>query len=579
MKTQDKTFHIGLCMAGAISAGAYTAGVMDYLLEALDRWEEAKKFDLPDIPQHTVVIDVLAGTSAGGMTAPIALAALSDQRTVHVNETTGGYQNFTAENKLYEAWVKLIADDMLRIMLSDTDFAEHGATSIFNSDFIDQIAHKIINISSKHYQPLSEKSYIAPEPEVCLTLSNLTGMISKIFFQGADNEAKNIPLNFVNKNKLLENDSAYISYNHRDYALFRITDNAYKNDGRIPVSFKKNASNAPHLKTLRDSAMATGAFPIGLRWRKVSRKGIFLNQNPLIGPPNKKTFDDEAIIETVNTDGGMLNNEPFDVTKKLLTDRNIHINSNHQDMTGTVLMIDPFPSTERNKILTPKNKLLLREIIGGLYEALRMQPLFKEEDLIAAEANNDFSRFLIAPVRYIQDEIHEKIVGAKAVSSGALGGFSGFLRLKYRTHDFQLGRLNCQRFLQNHFKIPHDTQNPCFEGAYSQAAKKNFLIEDEFLPIIPDIDPATGQKQKPEPFPEWPADISENIQDQIDSYEGMLADRIKLIWDGNTPDNIVINLLELVGINFLVKTTKILIFKDLQDHRLISDCPPSVDIA
>lgn len=576
MKTQDKTFHLGLCMAGAISAGAYTAGVMDYLLEALDRWEEAKKSNLPDIPQHTVVIDVLAGTSAGGMTAPIALAALSDQRTVHVNEKTGGYQNFTAENKLYEAWVKLIADDMLRIMLSDTDLAEHGATSIFNSDFIDQIAHKIINISSKHYQSLSEKPYIAPDPEVCLTLSNLTGMVSKIFFQGTDSQAKNIPLDFINKNNLLENDSAYISYNHRDYALFKITDDAYKNDGRIPVSFKKNNPNTPNLKTLRDSAMATGAFPIGLRWRKVSRKGIFLNQNPLIGPPNKKTFDDDAIIETVNTDGGMLNNEPFDVTKKLLTDRNIRINSNHQDMTGTVLMIDPFPSTERNKILVPKDRILLPEIVVGLYEALRMQPLFKEEDLIAAESNKDFSRFLIAPVRYIEGEIREKIVGAKAVASGALGGFSGFLRLKYRTHDFQLGRLNCQRFLQNHFKIPHDTQNPCFEGAYSQAAKKNFLIEDGFFPIIPDIDPATGQKQKPEPFPEWPTDTSENIQDQIDSYEGILADRIKLIWDGNTPDNIIINFLEILGINFVTKTVKQMTFKDLQDHRLISDLSPSV---
>lgn len=575
MKTQDKTFHLGLCMAGAISAGAYTAGVMDYLLEALDRWEEAKKSNLPDIPQHTVVIDVLAGTSAGGMTAPIALAALSDQRTVHVNEKTGGYQNFTAENKLYEAWVKLIADDMLRIMLSYTDLAEHGATSIFNSDFIDQIAHKIINISSKHYQSLSEKPYIAPDPEVCLTLSNLTGMVSKIFFQGTDSQAKNIPLDFINKNNLLENDSAYISYNHRDYALFRITDDAYKNDGRIPVSFKKNNPNTPNLKTLRDSAMATGAFPIGLRWRKVSRKGIFLNQNPLIGPPNKKTFDDEAIIETVNTDGGMLNNEPFDVTKKLLTDRNIRINSNHQDMTGTVLMIDPFPSTERNKILVPKDRILLPEIVVGLYEALRMQPLFKEEDLIAAEANKDFSRFLIAPVRYVEGEIHEKIVGAKAVASGALGGFSGFLRLKYRTHDFQLGRLNCQRFLQNHFKIPHDTQNPCFEGAYSPNAKNSFLIEDGFLPIIPDIDPATGKKQKPEPFPQWPTDTSENIQDQIDSYEGILADRIKLIWDGNTPDKLWAYVIKL-GVCYLVKFTTEMIFKDLQDHRLISDLSPSV---
>ena len=33
---EDKTFHLGLCLAGAVSAGAYTAGVVDYLFEALD---------------------------------------------------------------------------------------------------------------------------------------------------------------------------------------------------------------------------------------------------------------------------------------------------------------------------------------------------------------------------------------------------------------------------------------------------------------------------------------------------------------------------------------------------------------
>jgi hypothetical protein len=38
------TFHLGLTMAGAVSAGCYTAGVMDYLFEALDLWERAKKW-------------------------------------------------------------------------------------------------------------------------------------------------------------------------------------------------------------------------------------------------------------------------------------------------------------------------------------------------------------------------------------------------------------------------------------------------------------------------------------------------------------------------------------------------------
>ena len=40
-------------MAGAISAGAYTAGVFDFLIEALDEWEKAKQFarEHPDDPQ------------------------------------------------------------------------------------------------------------------------------------------------------------------------------------------------------------------------------------------------------------------------------------------------------------------------------------------------------------------------------------------------------------------------------------------------------------------------------------------------------------------------------------------------
>jgi len=36
----DRTFEIGFVMAGAISAGAYTAGVMDFIFEALDAYEQ-----------------------------------------------------------------------------------------------------------------------------------------------------------------------------------------------------------------------------------------------------------------------------------------------------------------------------------------------------------------------------------------------------------------------------------------------------------------------------------------------------------------------------------------------------------
>ena len=79
------TFYIGITMAGAGSAGCYTGGVMDYLFEILDLWEKAKKEkiakSLPGssfkdeaslIPDHNVVIDVMGGTSAGGITTTMA---------------------------------------------------------------------------------------------------------------------------------------------------------------------------------------------------------------------------------------------------------------------------------------------------------------------------------------------------------------------------------------------------------------------------------------------------------------------------------------------------------------------------
>ena len=52
----DRTFELGLVMAGAISAGAYSAGVADFLFEALDAYEEEKRKPGWDGPIHDVRI-------------------------------------------------------------------------------------------------------------------------------------------------------------------------------------------------------------------------------------------------------------------------------------------------------------------------------------------------------------------------------------------------------------------------------------------------------------------------------------------------------------------------------------------
>jgi hypothetical protein len=76
MTWRDNEFKIGINMAGAVSAGAYTAGVLDFLMEALEQWQlhkEALRRYLSDpvgpvpllVPLHDVTIEVFAGASAG----------------------------------------------------------------------------------------------------------------------------------------------------------------------------------------------------------------------------------------------------------------------------------------------------------------------------------------------------------------------------------------------------------------------------------------------------------------------------------------------------------------------------------
>jgi len=53
-QVQKPKFEIGLVRAGAVSAGAYTAGVLDFLLQALDAWYRAAGDEFPDGNPHEV---------------------------------------------------------------------------------------------------------------------------------------------------------------------------------------------------------------------------------------------------------------------------------------------------------------------------------------------------------------------------------------------------------------------------------------------------------------------------------------------------------------------------------------------
>ena len=117
---EEPKFILGLTMAGAISAGAYSAGVFDFLIQALDEWEKAKKTDAGSVPNHRVVIPVISGASAGGITAALGILAVGAERRPQTKDDT---QPHCALPALYEAWVNRIS---FARMLEGEDLEEKG---------------------------------------------------------------------------------------------------------------------------------------------------------------------------------------------------------------------------------------------------------------------------------------------------------------------------------------------------------------------------------------------------------------------------------------------------------------------
>lgn len=188
----DQKFYVGLTMAGAVSAGCYTAGVMDYLFEILDLWEKGKNGKLPEewgdeiykyIPKHEVVIDVMGGASAGGMaTVMSALYALKGE----INPVKDANNIESAKNNiLYDSWV-LMGDQIdnkekiFEKTLSNDDLKGNKIISLLNSKFIDDICDFAFN--NNPAKTINRPSYISEKLEILLSQTMLRSVALPIDF-------------------------------------------------------------------------------------------------------------------------------------------------------------------------------------------------------------------------------------------------------------------------------------------------------------------------------------------------------------------------------------------------------------
>ncbi|MGP0173819.1 patatin-like phospholipase family protein [Pseudomonas sp. NCHU5208] len=517
-------FRIGITMAGAISAGTYSAGVLDFLLQALDEWQQAKERG-EAVPDHQVVLTVISGASAGAMTGALALPALAEGFQPGWQHYDGmGRVDYTLP-RLYQAWVRLpsfVAPSGGPDLLGLADLKRGGPVqSLLDSSVLDGIVDKtFLGIG----QVAPPRPYIAAGLHLFMTHTNLRGVPYEVHFQGGAQGQPGYPMRL-----------------HADRVHYRL-----EGLGSTPVTSIWADNEQPQSLSVKDlqgmqeklaqpwqdyatAALGSGAFPVGLSARSIAGQTYAQHLQrswPLASlyssggsahlepsfPEQLKSPNNQP-IPYVTVDGGVLNNEPFEMARWSLMEKpplpNPRDEDNGKRVDRAVIMIDPFPEAD-DYPLTDALDLSLMSVIGKILPALKNQARCKLDEIVAA-MELSYSRFLIAPRRYDKDGNAQRY----GIACGLLGGFGGFLSERFRAHDYQLGRLNCQRFLAQYFALPEGYRivQQGYQGL-DESRQKDFACSPAGItsrPLIPLLGAATAEI---EALP-WPRVLRSEVEEMV----------------------------------------------------------------
>ena len=521
-----KPFELGLVMAGAISAGAYTGGVIDFLLQALDEWYKAKSAGTK-VPRHDLKLKVMSGASAGGITAAIAAGAIASR----FPPVTDVANSTFPDNKLFDSWVNRI-DITSLLGVTDLQSKKAPVRSLLDASVLQKIADSALDIEAAPVR----RPYVDEVLHVLTTVSNLRG----------------VPYNIPFQNQLRGGHEMYF---HADYIRFALSDGGkQKVPGALPLDWQKsNPALRGNWDRLKTAALASAAFPLGLAPRVLgytsqSDGDVYAgrtwpipsaaDKDPATGQPKcveyrpiAPDWGDRGVppqFDFLCVDGGLMNNEPLELARQILAGGDPFNPRGADTAHRAIILIDPFPGGDTaSDPYVVKDDLL--SVVLAMFNALKNQARFKPEELELAQRADCYSRFLIGPTRTLPDGSP----AAQPIACGVLGGFGGFLARAFREHDFVLGRRNCQRFLLRYFNLAEN--NPVFAGTDDEALRAQFCTKNDqgkpelengqrLLPIIPLVGEAAKEVQQIQ----WPG----FSQDQLPVLRKQIEERYNAVAEG-----------------------------------------------
>lgn len=523
-EVEPGVFEIGLVLGGTASVGAYTAGVLDFLIEALDEWDKARSDkNQSNVAPHRVRLRVITGTSGGGICALLAARALHYQFPA-----AAATSNATelAANPFYDVWVNKIG---ISGLLNDSDLRDANdrtplpIPSILNGSILEAIAENALNYPSEAIPASSgivgiARKYIANPLSLVLTHSNLKGVPYEMRFAGD-----------TARSEYFTNHSDYVRF----YAHYPGEPTAYNfsangdappSKGPLPLApdaeaiwMPQGAHGADDGRTadswtyLAQYALGTSAFPAGLPARTVRRK-VTDYQYRYVYDPSKHSYNwltpdwgrlvpagqQESMYSFTSLDGGCCDNEPIALARQVLeglTDRKPDTSA----LTGrAIILVDPLCQVPF--VTTGSPNLALLSLLGPTLRMLIQANRFATADLAQFLRSDIYNRFLITPKRFSPEHQHVRVTGGEALCGDGLSAFLGFLSKDFRHHDFMLGRHNCKDFLERSFVVAGD--NPLFFGQPPTTIEPEpgLLRCSSKFPVIP----LYGTAAESQCEPEWP---------------------------------------------------------------------------
>ncbi len=503
------TYELALVMGGTVSSGAYTAGAIDFLIEALDCFQAAKTS--VDSRYHDVVLKALSGTSGGGVVAAILARALAYKFPSQFFGAPA-IQAGDPVNPLYDTWVNKLD---LTPMLQTDDIVGGAVPSVLNAAVIDKAAAAIEGYTGNALA--APRDWVGAPLTLFMTHTNLSGVPIELDFGGGQYQ------------RFIE---------HSDYVRFTVS-----YPGQPPYESAKPyefSLNFPSITPAQDEqwqklglfACASSAFPVGFPTRHLDRPLAHYYYRVVSTAINPMTADDLWVLQADWTamlndnasqtignlrysavDGGVANNEPIELARTALCGLLGRNPRGAAEANRAVWLIDPFAGQAD---LAPFSVAgILDGGVASLNASLQ-QGRYSTADLVLAVDPNIYSRYMLSAH-------HNGVSGGKALATAGLSAFIGFACIDFRRYDYYLGRKNCQDFLLNTFRQSKD--NPVF-SAWTPAQVTAFVDSNGDLPIIP----LFGSAAEVESLMPWPKGALDPAK-----FRGEIDDRFKAILNAALP--------------------------------------------